>query len=111
MFPEGTGQSPSSGSRVQDEEEGTETAHGLYLLAGLNSLGQISLIGCDFYGHHLFRLIEDRGNQITKLELTNVDEINLNALLLIGQECKNLKNLALVCCHFQVYNAIVVLCT
>ena len=79
-----------------------EACFGLYLLAGLNSLSEISLIGSDFYGHHLFKLIGAKGNQITKLELTNVDEINFNALLLIAQECRNLRSLALICCHFQV---------
>ena len=48
------------------------------------------------------RLLEERGKGLTRIELSDVAEINLNALLLIGRSCKSLKHLSVKCCHFQV---------
>ena len=49
------------------------------------------------------RLLEERGKGLTRIELSDVAEINLNALLLIGRSCRGLKHLSVKCCHFQVF--------
>ena len=43
-----------------------------------------------------------RGDQIINLELVDVDEVNLNAVLLIGGQCLNLQKFCLHGCHFQM---------
>ena len=43
-----------------------------------------------------------RGDQIINLELVDIDEVNLNAILLIGEQCLNLQKLCLHGCHFQI---------
>ena len=43
-----------------------------------------------------------RGDQIFNLELVDIDEVNLNAILLIGEQCLNLQKLCLHGCHFQI---------
>ena len=48
----------------------------------------------------LFNIV--RGDQIINLELVDVDEVNLNAVLLIGGQCLNLQKFCLHGCHFQM---------
>ena len=43
-----------------------------------------------------------RGDQITTLTLRDIDEMNLNAVILIGDRCSNLRIFALIQCHFQM---------
>ena len=43
-----------------------------------------------------------RGEQITTLILRDIDEMNLNAAILIGDRCTNLRVFALIQCHFQM---------
>ena len=40
--------------------------------------------------------------QIIHLELVEIDEVNLNAILMLGAHCINLKKLCLHGCHFQM---------
>jgi hypothetical protein len=49
-----------------------------------------------------YRLIEDRGEHLTQIELNDVAEINLNSLVLIGRKCINLQSFSIIFCHFQV---------
>ena len=71
-------------------------------MAVLDHLTQISISGANFYEHQIFNLLEVRGDQILNLELVEVDEVNLNAILLIGAHCINLKKLCLHGCHWQM---------
>ncbi len=48
------------------------------------------------------RLLESKGKNLTYLELADVAEINLNALVLIGATCTGIRRFSIVCCHFQV---------
>ena len=50
----------------------------------------------------VYRLLEVRGDQLTKICLECMDELNLNAVILIGDQCPDLKELSLVHCYFQM---------
>ena len=71
-------------------------------LCVLDHLTQLSISCANFFEHHLFQLLEVRGDQILHLELVDVDEINLNGILMLGANCTNLKKLCLHGCHFQM---------
>ena len=71
-------------------------------LCVLENLSIISIALADFFGHLLFQLLEVRGDQFTSLSLNSIDEMNLNAVILIGDTCPNLTQLALMRCHFQM---------
>ncbi|TRY67081.1 hypothetical protein TCAL_03741 [Tigriopus californicus] len=73
----------------------------LSMLNTLNLLSELNLSACDFYGHHLFQVLQQRGKFLQKLELNDVDEMNWNSIELIGNQVPNLKFLSLRCCHFQ----------
>ena len=42
------------------------------------------------------------GRRLTKLELVDCDEMNLNSLIMIGDACPQLTSLIISCCHFMV---------
>ena len=71
-------------------------------LCTLEALHDINLSSSDFFSHSLFQYLEVRGDQITTLILRDIDEMNLNAVILIGDRCSNLKTFALIQCHFQM---------
>ena len=71
-------------------------------LCVLDHLTQLSISCANFFEHHLFQVLEVRGDQIIHLELVDVDEINLNGILMLGANCTNLKKLCLHGCHFQM---------
>ena len=71
-------------------------------LCVLDHLTQLSISCANFFEHHLFQVLEVRGDQIVHLELVDVDEINLNGILMLGANCTNLKKLCLHGCHFQM---------
>lgn len=73
----------------------------LSMLNSLNLLSELNLTACDFYGHHLFQVLQQRGKFLQKLELNDVDEMNWNSIELIGNQVPNLQFLSLRCCHFQ----------
>lgn len=50
----------------------------------------------------MYRLLEVRGDQLTRICLESMDELNLNAVILIGDQCPELKELSLVHCYFQM---------
>ena len=71
-------------------------------LCTLESLHCLDITGADFFAHSIFQLLEVRGDQITSLALNDIDEINLNAVILIGDRCSNLSRLSLIKCHYQM---------
>ena len=71
-------------------------------LCTLESLHNLDITGADFFAHSIFQLLEVRGDQITSLALNDIDEINLNAVILIGDRCSNLSRLSLIKCHYQM---------
>ena len=71
-------------------------------LCTLESLHSLDITGADFFAHSIFQLLEVRGDQITSLALNDIDEINLNAVILIGDRCSNLSRLSLIKCHYQM---------
>jgi hypothetical protein len=42
------------------------------------------------------------GSRLTSLELTNIDELNLNAIVMIGAGCHRLERLKISYCHYTV---------
>ena len=80
----------------------SENEDHLAKLCVLDHLTQLSISCANFFEHHLFQLLEVRGDQILHLELVDVDEINLNGILMLGANCTNLKKLCLHGCHFQM---------
>ena len=85
---------------TNNDEEG-QGKH-LSKLAVLDHLTQWSISSANFYEHQIFNLLEVRGDQLVHLELVEVDEVNLNAILLLGSHCINLQKLCLYGCHFQM---------
>ena len=71
-------------------------------LCNLEGLNGLDLTGADFFSHSIFQLLEVRGDQISTLSLNDVDEMNLNAVILIGDRCPNLTKLELIKCHYQM---------
>ena len=62
----------------------------------------MNLTSADFFSHSVFQLLEVRGDQISSLVLADIDEMNLNAVILIGDRCPNLTKLKLIKCHYQM---------
>ncbi len=76
----------------------------LLALLDLSELRRLSLVDSDFFSHNVFWLLQSSsGAKLLSLRLEDVDEMNVNALAIIGRECKSLKELSLARCHFQVY--------
>jgi hypothetical protein len=40
--------------------------------------------------------------KMVHLEMVDIDQVNFNAILLLGAHCPNLKKLCLHGCHFQI---------
>ena len=68
----------------------------------LPMLNEVILISGDFYNHSIFSALQDGGRFLTKLELVDCDELNLNSLIMIGDNCRILASLTISCCHFDV---------
>ena len=68
----------------------------------MESLNEIDFSGSEFFSHSIFQYLDVRGDQISNLVLHDIDEMNLNAVILIGDRCPNLKSFALIQCHFQI---------
>ena len=71
-------------------------------LCVLDKLVKVDVTGADFFGHSLFQLLEVRGDQLSTLALNEVDEMNLNGVILIGDRCPNLTELTLIKCYYQM---------
>ena len=67
------------------------------------TLSHLSLVSADFYNHSLFSAIKGLGGRgLTRLELEDCDEMNVNSFLIIGDSCPLLSSLSLAGCHFNV---------
>ena len=72
----------------------------LAVLSKISNLKQLGMMSADFYSHSLFTVIKTTGGRLTHLELTNVDELNLASLMMIGDSCKLVTHLNICCCHY-----------
>ena len=89
----------SNDNFLPSEEEGFNH---LAELCALECLNEIDLSGSDFFSHSIFQYLDVRGDQISDLALHDIDEMNLNAVILIGDRCPSLKSFAILQCHFQI---------
>ena len=71
-------------------------------LALLTDLHTINIVSADFYNHSVFRLVQTSPARVTRLELTDCDEMNLHSVEMIGQLCPSLLSLGLSSCHFTL---------
>ena len=71
-------------------------------LALLPRLANINIVSADFYNHSVFRLLQTCPASLSRLELSDCDEMNLSSLVMIGQLCPSLASLSLSCCHFSL---------
>ena len=72
----------------------------LAALSRISNLDQLGVMSADFYSHSLFTVIKTTGGKLTQLELSNVDELNLASLMMIGDACRQLTHLTVCCCHY-----------
>ncbi|XP_076639558.1 uncharacterized protein LOC143351655 [Colletes latitarsis] len=78
----------------------------LTILATLNYLKELKLLSCDFYAHGIKKLLEIKGCAIISLHLEHVEEIDLNALILISQYCPDIRDLVFYNCEFLEHVAV-----
>jgi len=86
---------------LQQEDQNSHFPH-LSQLGLLQMLTDITIISADFYNHSVFSALQQSGRRLTKLELVDCDELNLNSLIIIGDACSKLTSLTISCCHFMV---------
>lgn len=72
----------------------------LTVLISLDNLKDLKLLSCAFYGDYLKQLLEVRGNNITRLHLEHVEEMDFNVLVDISQCCPKLTSLVFYNCDF-----------
>ena len=92
----------SIGDRKDNPILDVENFNHLAELCTLEALNELELSGSDFFSHSIFQYLDVRGDQISSLVLHDIDEMNLNAVILIGDRCPNLRSLALIQCHYQI---------
>jgi len=73
----------------------------LNALAHLLKMKHLTVSSADFYSHSLFSVLRT-GVNIHSLSLSNIDEMNLSAVMMIGSGCPNLASLTISCCHYTV---------
>ena len=86
---------------LMNRSEARESFGHLTSLSTLSNLQRLGVTSADFYSHSLFSVLR-MGSKLTSLELANVDEMNLNAIMMIGSSCPNLEKLSIFCCHYTV---------
>ena len=74
----------------------------LSILTESPRLQKLTLTDCDFYGHLLFLYLNNSGRNLLHLGLIGVDQINVNALIAVGDNCPNIRSIALSGCHYQI---------
>ena len=84
-------------SRLSDSESDCPD---LAIISKLPNLTQLCVMSADFYSHSLFTVVTGMGSRLTKVELSNVDELNLASLVMIGDHCMQITSLAICCCHY-----------
>ena len=82
-------------------EELNESFGNLSGLSTLSNLQELTVTSADFYSHSLFSVMRT-GAGMTSLSLSNIDEMNLNSIIMIGSGCPNLVALSISCCHYAV---------
>ena len=68
-------------------------------LSFLPNLEKLVIYQADFFSHSLFSVLQN-GSKLTSLELMDIDEMNLNALMMIGSGCQHLQELVIARCYF-----------
>lgn len=88
-------------NELQQDVNSPQYPH-LSQLSLLKMLTDASIISADFFNHSVFSALQLSGRRLTKLELVDCDEMNLNSLIMIGDACPKLTSLIISCCHFMV---------
>lgn len=70
----------------------------LTALMGINEMSSLHLLSCDFFSHQIRDILMVKGCNITHLNLEHVDEIDMNALMYISQNCPDLEVLIIYNC-------------
>ena len=66
----------------------------------LKDLTEVKLLACNFYTDKVDQLLVSKGPQLTLLHLEHIDELDMNALCCIAQNCPELKRLVFFSCDF-----------
>jgi len=66
----------------------------------LQELCEVKLLACNFYTDKVDQLLRAKGHQLTLLHLEQIDELDMNALCCIAENCPNLKRLVFFSCDF-----------
>ncbi len=69
-------------------------------LQRLEHLGELKLLGCNFYSDGIDQLLKAKGEGLTLLELEHVDELDMDALYCIATNCPSIRKLVLFSCDF-----------
>jgi ribonuclease P/MRP protein subunit RPP40 len=73
------------------------------LLEPLNSLkhlSEIKLLACNFYADKVDQLLQNKGQQLSLLHMEHIDELDMNALCCVAENCPGLKRLVFFSCDF-----------
>ena len=69
-------------------------------LMALKHLTEVKLLACNFYTDKVDQLLQAKGPQLTLLHLEHIDELDMNALCCIAQNCPDLRRLVFFSCDF-----------
>ena len=69
-------------------------------LTSLKELSEVKLLACNFYTDKVDELLKQKGIQLTLLHLEHIDELDMNALCCIAENCPNLIRLVFFSCDF-----------
>lgn len=69
-------------------------------LISLQELSEVKLLACNFYTDKVDELLQHKGRQLTLLHLEHIDELDMNALCCIAENCPNLNRLVFFSCDF-----------
>lgn len=69
-------------------------------LTSLTELTEVKLLACNFYTDKVDELLQHKGKQLTLLHLEHIDELDMNALCCIAENCPNLNRLVFFSCDF-----------
>ena len=69
-------------------------------LISLENLSEVKLLACNFYTDKVDELLISKGSNLTLLHLEHIDELDMNALCCIAENCPNLDRLVFFSCDF-----------
>ena len=69
-------------------------------LISLENLSEVKLLACNFYTDKVDELLKSKGSNLTLLHLEHIDELDMNALCCIAENCPNLARLVFFSCDF-----------